>query len=297
MKIAISGASGLVGSALSEMLSSSGHKVYRLSRSRSDAPGSIYWNLETEEIDVEKLDGLDAVVHLAGESIASGRWNEAVKKRIWDSRIKGTNLLAEALCKVKNPPKVLVSASAMGYYGEHGDAWVTEETPGDESFLSRLCQEWEAAAHKVEACGIRVVCVRIGLVVSKEGGALKNMLLPFKLGLGGSVGSGRQYISWIMLEDLVRIFEFSIENEMLHGAINGVSPNPVTNREWTKALGKAVGRPTIFPVPSFVVKTILGEMGEALLLSSVRIKPQRLLDANFQFQHVDVEKALKAELA
>jgi len=292
MKIAITGASGLVGNKLTKLLQSKGHQIYRFVRSDKNAPNTIYWNPEKGEINAETLEGLDAIVHLAGENIASGRWNETVKKRIWDSRIQGTRLLVDTLKTLKTPPRVLVSASAMGYYGNRGDDKLTEESGGDESFLSRLCQAWEAEALKAEEFGTRVVCVRIGLVLSKDGGALKNMLTPFKLGLGGVVGSGIQYMSWITIDDLLGVFVFALENDTLQGSINGGSPNPVTNAEFTKALGGALGRPTIFPLPTPIVRLVFGEMGESLLLCSTRMYPKHLEEAGFKFQDENISEAL-----
>jgi len=301
MKVIVTGATGLVGSALARSLLADGHEVTRLVRGGSQgfrAPGTaaVHWNPERGEIDAKELEGHDAAVHLAGESIAEGRWDDEKKRRILESRVKGTRLLAEALAGLSAKPRVLVSASAVGFYGNRGDEVVREESASGSDFLSEVCREWEKATLEASQAGLRVVHVRIGVVLSAEGGALPKMLTPFKLGLGGRVGSGRQYMSWITLEDLVGVIRRAIEDESLRGPVNAVAPRPVTNEEFTKALGGVLGRPTIFPVPAFAARLAFGEMADALLLSGARVEPARLNEAGFEFKSPEIEGALRSVL-
>ena len=294
MKILVTGSTGLIGSTLAQHLSGEGHTVIRLLRARA-RPGEkgILWDIQMGTLDPQPLEGLDAVVHLAGENIAAGRWTLTRKAIIRDSRVKGTRLLSETLGRLTQPPKVLVCASAMGYYGDRGDELLTEDSASGSGFLAELCREWEAASEPAAARGIRVVHLRIGLVLSAEGGALKQMLPPFKLGVGGRLGNGKQYMSWIALDDLVGVIEHALTHDTLVGPVNAASPNPVTNLEFTKTLGRVLGRPTVFPVPSLAVRLLFGEMGDALLLSSARLEPVRLAASGFVFRYPQLEDALR----
>ena len=301
MRVIVTGATGLVGRALIRSLLADGHEVTRLVRGGAQgfrAPGTaaVHWDPERGEIDAKELEGHDAAVHLAGESIAEGRWDDEKKRRILESRVKGTRLVAEALAGLNEKPKVLVSASAVGFYGDRGDETVREESASGTDFLSEVCREWEKATLAASQAGLRVVHLRIGVVLSAEGGALPKMLTPFKLGVGGRVGSGRQYMSWITLDDLVAVIRRAIEDESLRGPVNAVAPRPVTNAEFTKALGHVLGRPTIFPVPAFAARLAFGEMADALLLSGVRVEPARLSEAGHQFKYTEIEGALRSVL-
>ena len=270
MKILISGTSGLIGSALCAYLSEKGHQIFKLKRD--------------QEISLESF---DAVIHLAGESIA-GRWNEKKKEEIRNSRIESTKKLGRALSQLKHPPKVFICASAIGFYGDRGDELLTEESTRGKGFLSDVCVDWEAASLNE----IRTANLRFGIVLSPNGGALKQMLVPFKIGLGGPLGSGKQYMSWVALEDVIRAIDFVLHHEELSGPINITAPAPVTNEEFTPALGKALHRPTFLKVPAFAIKWLLGEMGEALLLSSTRAIPKKLLDAHFEFKYPSLQQFL-----
>jgi uncharacterized protein (TIGR01777 family) len=295
MHVLVTGATGFLGSRLVASLQKEGHRVTRLVR-RSPQAGEALWNYQERQIDVEQLATADAVIHLAGESIAEGRWNDAKKRRIRESRELGTRFLAESIARLPRRPQVLASASAIGYYGDRGDEQLTEDSPPGQGFLPEVCQAWEAACRPATEAGVRVVNVRIGVVLDKRGGALAKMLLPFKLGAGGRVGSGRQWWSWIALEDLIRVFQTALANERLTGPINGTAPQPVTNREFTKTLGKVLGRPTVFPMPAFAARLALGEMANDLLLASARVLPKRLKENVFQFQHPELEGALRSVL-
>ena len=297
MKILVSGASGLIGSALVPLLQAQGCEIVRLVRTPQTTPDAIYWNPATAEFADNALDGIDAVVHLAGENIASGRWTAARKARIKDSRVVGTRLLANAMATAANPPQHWICASAIGYYGNRGDEPLTENSSAGDGFLARLCVEWEAAAAPAVAAGIRVAFPRIGIVLSNRGGALAKMLLPFKLCLGGHLGNGRQYMSWISLHDLARALQFLLVTESISGPVNLSAPNPTTNREFTKAMGRALGRPTPFPAPAAILRLLLGEMAEQLLLNSARAIPGTLVDNGFQFDHETLDEALAATLA
>lgn len=293
MNILVTGSTGLVGSAVVSFLTTGGHRVVRLVRGAARGPDEVEWNPQAGTIDSAKLEGLDAVVHLAGENIATGRWNDAKKARIRDSRVVGTRVLSEALAKLTNKPRVLVGASAIGYYGERGESVMTETSPPGLSFLCNVCRDWEAATEPAKQAGIRVVNLRIGVVLTPRGGALEKMLLPFKLCAGGVVGSGRQFWSWIALDDVVGAIHHAITHDELSGPVNAVSPEPVTNRDFTKTLGRVLGRPTIAPLPAFVVKLLMGEMGEELLLASTRVVPNRLQETGYQFRCPTLEGALR----
>ena len=292
MNILVSGSHGLIGSALVPFLTTAGHQVTRLSRSTS-AESTLQWDPESNRIPTPALDGLDAVVHLAGENIASGRWTPEKKARIRDSRVKGTRLLCEALAQLANPPKVLVSASAIGFYGDRGDAVVTESSRPGMDFLAQVCRDWEAATEAARARGIRVVNLRIGVVLSPAGGALAKMLTPFRLGAGGIIGDGSQYVSWIALDDVVGAIQHALLTESLHGPVNAVAPQPVTNRQFTKTLGHVLGRPTLFPLPAFAARAMFGEMADALLLASTRVEPRQLQTTGYAFGYPEAEDALR----
>ncbi|MEW6364957.1 MAG: TIGR01777 family oxidoreductase [Acidobacteriota bacterium] len=292
MRVLVSGASGLIGPATINYLQAAGHDVVRLVRTTSSDTG-VRWDPAAGKIDRAALHGIGAVIHLAGESIAEGRWTRRKKARIRDSRVRGTRLLCEALARLLDRPAVLVSASAMGYYGDRGDEVLREESPPGSGFLADVCREWEAAADPAREAGIRVVHLRSGLVLSALGGALARMITPFKLGVGGTIGDGRQYMSWVSLDDLVGVIRHALENEGLEGPVNAVAPNPVTNAEFTRALGKALSRPTVFRMPARIARLALGEMAEDLLLASARLVPARLLACGFTFRHPDIESALR----
>ncbi len=298
MIIAVTGSTGLVGSALVAALEGRGHLVRRLVRHEvQDAEREIRWNPDAGEIDAAELNGVDAVVHLAGENIAGGRWSEDFKRRILESRTKGTRLLAETLAGLELKPSVMVSASATGYYGNRGDEEVDELSPSGNGFLAEVCREWEAAAQPAHDADIRLVKLRIGPVLSPKGGALAKMLPPFKMCVGGVIGSGRQYFSWIALDDLVNAIIFALENESLVGPVNAVTPGAVTNREFTKTLGRVLGRPTILPMPAFAARLAFGEMADEMLLGGVRVAPHELTAANFKFAYPELEPALRHLLA
>lgn len=294
MKILITGSTGLIGSALVPSLTSKGHEVIRLVRStpKSGAAG-VRWNPEQKYIDIAGLEGLDAVVHLAGENIAEGRWTEERKRRIRDSRVNGTRLLSEALAGLTAPPKTVLSASAIGYYGDRGEEILREDSASGSDFLANVCREWEAATQPAAQKGMRVVNLRFGIVLSKDGGALAKMLPPFQLGAGGKFGSGKQYMSWVALDDVVGVVDYALNNESLSGPVNVVSPNPVTNLEFTKTLGQVLSRPTLFPVPAFAARLVFGEMADALLLGSARVEPARLRESGYIFQYPELKSALR----
>jgi uncharacterized protein (TIGR01777 family) len=295
MKILISGASGLIGTHLIPALKAKGHEIYRLVRKEPAASDEIQWDATKGFSDEEqaKLENFDAVIHLAGDNIASENWSPEKKRVIRESRVLGTRVLVEALGKTEKPPKVFVSASATGFYGNRGDEDLTEESPKGEGFLPEVCDEWEREAQKAESFGARTAMLRTGVVLTKEGGALEKMLTPFKFGVGGTVGSGKQYMSWITLDDVLAIYHLVLENDEWRGAINTTAPNPVTNEEFTVALGKALHRPTILPVPEFAIKLLFGEMGERLLLEGQKVLPKKLQDASFEFKYPSLEEALK----
>lgn len=293
MKILVSGTSGLVGSALVSFLTKGQHEVYALVRTRADLhPHEIAWDSQRGVVSPALLEGFDAVVHLAGESI-TGRWTAEKKKHIYESRVHGTRLLCQALSQLQHPPSVLVCASAIGYYGNRGDEILTEQSNKGGGFLSDVCAEWEEATRLAAEKGIRVVNLRSGVILSPKGGALKQMLPPFQWGVGGQMGSGTQYMSWIALDDVVTIIHEVLQQYRLAGPVNVVSPHPVTNAEFTKTLGRVLQRPTFLNMPAFAVKLVFGEMGEELLLSSARVQPKKLEQMDFQFAYPDLEGALR----
>ena len=294
MRIAVSGAGGLVGSAVAPALIDAGHEIVRMVRGvPAVGDSTVRWDPERGMIDAAALEGMDAVVHLAGENIAAGRWTAARKAAIRESRVKGTRLLCEALAECAAPPKTLVCASAVGYYGEGGDVALTEESPPGTGFLADVCREWEEASAPAARRGIRVVVLRIGVVLSSGGGALERMLPLFRAGLGGVLGSGRQYVSWIALEDLAGVVLHALTREELRGPVNAVAPRPVTNRELTEALAGVLSRPALLPVPAFALRLALGEMADALLLSGCRVACRRLEETGYRFLFPEIRGALR----
>jgi uncharacterized protein (TIGR01777 family) len=293
MKILVSGSSGLVGSLLTPFLTTGGHEVIRLVRgNREVSPDRRAWDPSAGELEESALDGVDAVIHLAGENIA-GRWSAAKKERIRDSRVRGTRLLAERLAGKERRPQVLVCASAIGYYGDRGNALLTEDSTPGSGFLADVCQEWELAAKPAADAGMRVVHLRFGIILSSAGGALAQMLTPFRIGAGGRLGSGRQYMSWVGLDDVVGAIHHALIRDELSGPVNVVSPHPVRNIEFTKTLGRVLSRPTIFPMPAFAARLAFGEMADALLLASTRVVPARLEKTGYSFHHAELEDAIR----
>jgi len=302
MKILVTGSTGLVGTALVGALTQGGHTVCRLVRPESVSKGetregfSVAWNPATGELGGAAV-GADAVVNLAGASIADGRWSAERKAVLRSSRVDTTRALVNALAKMNAKPAVLVSASAIGYYGNRGDELLTEESAAGTDFLAVVAQEWEAEAWKAEGLGIRVVLARFGIILARQGGALPQMMMPFYVFAGGRVGSGKQWMSWVSLEDVVGILRLALENNAVRGAINVVAPQPVRNAEFTKALAGAMHRPAIFPAPAFALRLALGEMADALLLGSQRVVPQRLQQLGYRFVRPDLTHALTAVLS
>ncbi|MDE3001862.1 MAG: TIGR01777 family oxidoreductase [Gemmatimonadota bacterium] len=295
--VAITGASGLVGSNLRHVLTTGGHEVISLVRdSRKMSAGDVFWNPATGVLDEKALQRVDAVVHLAGASIASGRWTEARKRSIKQSRISGTELISRTIANMKNGPRVLISASAVGYYGDCGSEVLNETAPGGRGFLAEVCRGWEGATKPAERAGVRVVNLRMGVVLSPKGGALGQMLLPFKMGAGGRLGSGKQYMSWIDLDDLTGLIYHALYDESLRGPVNATAPTPVPNAAFTSALGRALGRPTVVPVPGFAVKAAFGELGTEALLWGQRVVPEKVLRTGFEFFYEGVEDSLRFQL-
>ena len=297
LTVAVTGAGGFVGSSLCRFLTTGGHQVRPVVRRKPDrAEGEIHWDPMEDRIEDERLEGVDAVVHLAGESISGGRWTPAKKKAIWKSRIVGTRVLVEALNRLRNPPRVLVSSSATGFYGNRGNERITEESGPGKGFLPELCQAWEAEAKKARRSGVRVVLLRTGLVLSPAGGALGTMLLPFKMGAGGRLGDGRQYVSWIDHDDMVALIFHAIATNSVRGPVNATAPHPVSNATFTTVLGRVLKRPTVVPVPSLAVAALFGEMGKALLLDGARVQPEAAAREGFRFAYPGVEDSLAFQL-
>jgi uncharacterized protein (TIGR01777 family) len=294
MKVLISGRSGLIGTELSDFLTSGGHATAALTRKASGRADQIHWSIDDGTIDRPAIEagGFDAIVHLAGESI-QGRWTRAKKRRIRDSRADGTRLLCETLAEMDSPPKTFICASGVNYYGDRGDEELTEESSSGDSFLADVCRQWEAACEPAREKGIRVVNLRTGVVLTPKGGALSKLLPPFKLGGGGKVGSGKQWWSWIAIDDHLGTIHHCLTNESLRGPVNATAPNPATNAEFTKTLGKVLSRPTLLPLPAAVVKLAFGQMGEELLLDSARVLPAKLLASGYQFRYPMLEPALR----
>jgi len=297
MTVAITGASGLIGSNLADFLTTGGHRVIRLVRdSRQLADDSIYWNPATGEIDVEGLVGADALVHLAGTSIASGRWTEARKRSIKQSRVKGTELISRTLATMSGGPRILVSASAVGFYGDRGSERINETALAGKGFLAEVCRAWEGAAKPAERAGVRVTTLRTGVSLSPAGGALGQMLLPFKMGAGGRLGSGKQYLSWIDNDDLIAAIHHVLMTDSIRGPVNATAPHPVTNSTFTAALGRTLSRPTVIPVPAFAVKAAFGQLGREALLWGQRVLPEKLLESGFTFFYEGVEESMQFQL-
>lgn len=293
MKILVTGSSGLIGTALVPALQRSGHEVTRLVREKSGKPGALFWNPELGQIDLMRLDGFDAVVHLAGENIAAGRWTKNRKARILGSRVKSTRLLADAFAQCKAPPKIWLCASAIGWYGDRGDVALDEASPAGDDFLAGVCRAWEAECGPAKARGMRVVNLRFGVVLSREGGALGKMLLPFKLGAGGKLGGGTQWMSWIAIDDAVGAIGHALDQASLNGPVNVVAPHPASNLEFTKTLGRVLRRPTFAAMPGFAVKVLFGEMGGALLLASQKVAPAKLAASGYGFKFPELDGALR----
>lgn len=293
--IAITGATGLIGSALSEALGAQGHIIHRVSRSEPTRETDIFWHPMANEIEISALKGVDVVIHLAGENLF-GRWTDKKKKSILESRTKGTELLARTLADLREPPKVFVSTSAVGFYGNSGAQVVDEDDAPGDTFLAEVCKRWEAASEPARQAGIRTVNPRLGVVLTQKGGALKLMKTPFKFGLGGRISDGEQYMSWIGLNDVVRALQFIVATDELTGPVNVTSPEPVSNKEFTKVLGRVLNRPTPFPIPGALVRLGAGQMGEEMLLHGQRAVPTKLETHGFQFAYPKLEAALHEAL-
>ena len=296
MRVLVAGSSGLIGTALCRALGAAGHEVVRVVRSKPAGDDTIFWDPEAGVLDVGALARVEAVVHLGGRSIAGARWTAKVKRDLRHSRVQTTRLLAGALADLPAPPRVFICASAIGIYGDRGDEELHEESGAGAGFLAELGQEWEGAGAAAVDAGIRVVQARFGIVLSSQGGALAKMLPPFRLGLGGRLGNGKQYFSWVALEDSVAALMFALDKGDLHGPVNITAPAPVNNAELTRVLGRVLRRPTVFPLPAFAAKILLGELAEEGLLASQRVVPQRLLDNGFQFAYPEIDGALRRAL-
>jgi len=295
MKILVSGSHGLVGKALTTSLVNAGHEIVSLVR-QSANDSEIEWHPNQGKINGQQLEGFDVVVHLAGESIASGRWTEEKKRKIRESRVKGTELLSSALARLSQPPSTFISASAIGFYGSRGDELLTEESAPGDGFLPEVCVAWEKATGQAEAKGIRTIHPRFGIILDEKGGALERMLTPFRMGVGGKVGNGKQWMSWIALEDVINALRFLIDEPGSEGPVNFTAPRPVTNADFTEALGSVLSRPTLFSVPAFAARLAFGEMADELLLSSAKVEPERLKESGYQFKHPELSSALKTIL-
>jgi len=295
VKVLISGSSGFIGSALTGRLNSAGHRVIRLVRHEvSPGQDAVTWEPNRGRIDSAGLEGVESVIHLAGEGIGDHRWTEQHKARVLNSRVSGTHLLAETLANLDTPPKVMISASGVHFYGDRGDEKLTEDSAPGAGFLAGVVEQWETSSAPAAEAGIRVINTRQGVVLSPEGGAFKRQLLPFKLGLGGKLASGEQYFSWITLGDYLSVIQFLLEHQELSGPVNVTAPNPVTNAEFTRALGAALGRPAVLRVPGFMLKLMFSaEMAEEMLLMGQRVLPARLLDSGFEFGDPQIEPALR----
>ncbi len=291
MRILVTGATGFIGAALLPFLTTGGHQVARLVRARPD-PGDVLWDPAAGTVDLPALEGFDAVIHLAGENIAQP-WSTAAKQRILESRSRGTRVLSEALAQMQRPPRVLVSASGVGYYGDRGDEVLREESRPGSDFLAEVCQAWEGGTAPASAAGIRVVNLRFGVILSPEGGALPRMLPPFRLGVGGPIGSGRQWMSWIALDDVLGVLLHALATESLAGPANAAAPNPVTNAEFARTLGRVMGRPALFRVPALAIRAVFGAMGQGTILASQRAVPARLLETGYAFRYPALEGALR----
>ena len=293
-RILVSGVSGPIGAALLPSLTARGYQITRLVRGPASGEGQISWD-PLKPLAQESVSGFETVIHLAGESIV-GRWTEGKKKRIRESRVEGTRNLSDALAKTRNRPRVLITGSAIGYYGDRGDELLREDSPSGQGFLPEVCRQWEAATEPAARAWIRTVHMRTGLVLSREGGALQKMLLPFRLGLGGNMGNGRQWWSWVDVQDWVGALHHILKTELLQGPVNVVAPRPVTNAEFTKTLAAVLSRPAIFPMPTMAARLAFGQMADELLLASQRVEPTKLVASGYPFQYSDLRKSLEAIL-
>jgi uncharacterized protein (TIGR01777 family) len=296
MKVIITGGTGMIGQELQSLLTTGGHEAVALTRGSAPRENQQHWDPSLAEYDPAWFAGCDAVIHLAGENIAGKRWTKSFKERLWNSRIDVTDKLVAALKSLDQKPKTLISASAIGWYGDRGDELLEEHAPAGTGFLCDLCQAWEGASHAARDAGIRVVNPRIGVVLSPKGGALAKMLFPFKMGGGGILGSGNQYMSWIGLDDVAGAIYHSLMTDSIEGPVNCVAPHPVTNREFTKTLGKVLKRPTILPMPGFAAKLAFGEMAEELLLASTRVKNGVLASTDYLYRTPSLEECLRHQL-
>jgi uncharacterized protein len=298
MRVLISGGSGLVGSALTKSLRADGHSVFHFVRpGGTAAPGDVRWDPSQATVDVPALEAFDAIVHLSGASISDGRWTDNRKKELRSSRVDSTRVLVDSLERLKQPPRVFVCASAIGYYGNRGDELLAESSGYGNDFLALVCRAWEGEAARAAARGVRTVMARFGVILATQGGALPRMLMPFKLGLGGRLGSGKQWMSWIALEDVVQILRSAIADEKIQGPVNIVAPQPVQNAEFTRVLAGVLHRPAIFPAPAIALRLALGQMADGLLLSSQRVQPEKLVASGYKFRHESLQPALQAILA
>lgn len=296
MKYAVTGSTGLVGRHLTAALARRGADVTRITRPATDKTGldkTIEWDIQNKRINFAQLEGFDTIIHLAGANISDRRWTKSYKKLIYDSRIDSTKFLTQSILQLENPPQLVITASAMGYYGARNpEEELTEDSPPGEGFLAEVCKDWEAAAQPLNDAGIRVVHLRFGVILAKEGGALAKMLPVFKTGLGGPIGSGRQIMSWISVKEIPDIIAHIIANRHLSGPVNVVSPHPVSNLEFTKTLGSVLGRPAFLPVPPFVLRLMLGDMADELLINGAKIFPDRLHSSGYIFQHAHLKQVL-----
>ena len=297
LTVAVTGSSGLIGRTLCNVLTTGGHRVVRLVRNQeTKQSGDAFWDPIAGTVEEKKLEGIDALVHLAGEPLLGLRWTEEKKKRIWNSRVDGTEHLARAVARLKRPPRVFVSASAVGFYGDRGDRSVNESAKRGKGFLAELCEAWEEATRPAARMGIRVVHLRTGLTLTPEGGALGTMLLPFKIGVGGRIGSGRQYVSWIDHDDLLSMILHVIHDTSIRGPVNATAPYPVPNATFTGALGRVLDRPTLLPVPSLAIQALFGEMGKEMLLNGQRVQPAVAEETGFEFRYPGLEESLRHQL-
>ncbi len=293
MKILVSGSTGLVGVALAAALREKKDEIVSLVRRPATGTGEVAWDPTGETLDGAAVEGMDAAIHLAGENVAARRWTAEQKAKIRDSRVQGTYLIASTLAKLKEPPRTLICASAVGYYGDRGNDVLKETSESGTDFLSEVCRKWEAAAKPAADAGIRVVFLRYGVILSPKGGALAKMLPPFRLGVGGKIGAGQQHMSWISLDDAIGATQHALSTESLSGPVNVVTPHPVTNVEFTKTLGRVLRRPTVLPMPAFAARLAFGKMADGLLLSSQRVEPAKLLASGYEFRHANLEPALR----
>ncbi|MFN8578608.1 MAG: TIGR01777 family oxidoreductase [Candidatus Sericytochromatia bacterium] len=298
MNIIISGGSGLIGQALVKSLKQDGHNIKTITRNKNTSENQIFWDIERNIIESDKLENSDVIIHLAGENISGdnpiqGRWTNERKEKILNSRVKGTKLLANTILNLKKQPKLFISASAIGYYGDRGSEVLDEKSFKGKGFLSDVCQKWEEETNVLKNSNIRLVNTRFGVVLSKDGGALKAMLFPFQMGVGGIIGNGKQFMSWVDIDDVVGSIKHIINNSEINGIVNIVSPSPITNYEYTKTLGSTLNRPTIFPIPKIGINLLFGEMGNELLLGNQNVQPNVLLQSGYDFIYKTIDKSLE----